>query len=138
MNSLFIKQTFLEKFCCSSRKNLWQFFLSFCANVAKCSSHRRKTVKKLKKFTDKTVHSKISFGHIKCSFDEPADSSYRTPKTPPSTSVGRHVFFEEKDNPTENISITPGFLTKVRKLLEKIAKSSFFKKQIFHKNFSYT
>ena len=81
MNFFFRKHTFLEKFCCSSKMHFWQLLLGFCANVAECSSHSRKTAKKLKKFIEKTVHSTISFGHTKCSFDEPAESSYRTPKT---------------------------------------------------------
>ena len=35
----------------------------------------------LEKFIEKLVQSKNSFGHIKCSFDEPAESSQRTPNT---------------------------------------------------------
>ena len=77
----FKKHTFLEKFCCSSRRHFWQLLQSFCANVADSSVHSQKKVSKLEKIIEKTVQSKISFGHIKCSFDEPAESSYRTPNT---------------------------------------------------------
>ena len=46
----FRKQTFLEKFCCSSRMHFWQLLWSSCANFAKFSAHSWKTLTKLKKF----------------------------------------------------------------------------------------
>ena len=81
VNFFFRKRTFLEKFCCSSKMHFGQLLLNFCANVADFSADSQKTVTKLKKVIEKTVQSKISFGQIKCSFNEPAESSYRTPKT---------------------------------------------------------
>ena len=66
----FRNQTFLKKFCCSSRMHFWQLLWNFCVNVAEISAHSRKTVKRLKKFIEKTDRSKFSFGHIKCSFNE--------------------------------------------------------------------
>ena len=49
------KQTFIEKFCCSSRKHIWHFLWSFCGNVVDFSAHSWKTVTKLKKFIEKSV-----------------------------------------------------------------------------------
>ena len=75
------KSNFFRKVCCSIRVHLWQIFQSFFAIVAECSAHSRKTVTTLRKFIEKTVQSKISTRHINCSFYEPAENSYRTPKT---------------------------------------------------------
>ena len=82
----------------------------------------------------KQVHSKISLGHIKCSFDEPAESSYRTPKTF-FLNFGRTtwIFSEEKINLTRNFSLTRLFLTKVRKHFDQFSKKlwKFFRKSDF-------
>ena len=120
----FRKQTFLEKFCWSSKMHFWQLLLGFCANVAESSSHSRKTVKKLKKFIEKTVQSKISFEHIKCSFDEPFESSYRTRKT---FSLNFHrkpwIFSDEKNLLTQSFSFTQLFLTKIWKFFDHYSKN---------------
>ena len=111
------KTNFPRKVLCSSRMHFWQLLQNFCNSGAECSFHSRKTSKKLKRFIEKTVHSDISFGHIKCSFDEAAGSSYRTPKTF-SLNFRRKTWFfsEEKSNLTQNFSLTLRFSTKVRKI----------------------
>ena len=55
VNFFLRKQSFLEKFCCSSRMHFWHLLWSFCGNVVDFSAHSRKTVTKLKKFIEKTV-----------------------------------------------------------------------------------
>ena len=123
------KTNFPRKVLCSSRMHFWQLLQSFCASGAEWSFHSRKTSKKLKRFLEKTVQSKISFGHIKCRFNEPAGSSYRTPKTF-SLNFRRKIwiFSAEKYKLTQSFSITQPFCQKsqnFRSLLEKIVK--FFK-----------
>ena len=121
-HNFFRKQTFPQKNCCSNRMRLWQLSQSFWANNEECSVHSRKTVTKLKKFIEKTVQSKISFGHIKCSFNEPAGSSYRTPKTL-SLNFRRkiRIFSEEKYNLTQSFSITQHFCQS-RKIFDQYSK----------------
>ena len=123
VNIFFRKHTFFEKFFCSSKMHFWQLLLSFCAKVAESSPHSRKTVKKLNKFIEKTVHSKNSFEHLKCSFDEPFESSYRTRKT---FSLNFHrkpwIFSDEKNNLTHSFSFTQLFLTKIRKFFDHYSK----------------
>ena len=120
--------------------HFWQLLFGFSANVAESSSHSRKTVNKLKKFIEKTVHSKNSFEHIKCSFDEPFESSYRTRKT---FSLNFHrkpwIFSDDKNNLTQSFSLTQHFLTKVleffwsvlKKMQKFFLQNSNFPKKIF-------
>ena len=139
VNIFFRKHTFLEKFSCSSKMHFWQLLLGFCANVAECSSHSRKTAKKLKKFIEKTVHSTISFGHTKCSFDEPAESSYRTPKTF-SLKFRRKkwIFSQEKNNLTHKFFSYSTFFDKNLEFFWSLLKKNvkiFPSKIKFSKNF---
>ena len=122
----FRKQTFLEKYCCSSRMHFWQLLWRFCANVADFSADSPKTVKKLKKIIEKTDRSKFSFGQIKCSLNEPVGSSYR-PQKSFSFNFRRKTWIlsQEKNNLTHNFSITQHFCQKSQKfwsVLEKIVK----------------
>ena len=95
-----------------------------------------------KQFIKKTVQSKSSIGHIKFSFNEPAERFYRTPKTF-SVNFRRKtwIFSEEKNNPTQNFSVTQHFLTKFRNIFHQYSencKSFSFKNQIFQEKLLYT
>ena len=98
-------------------------FLNFCIKVAELPSYSRKTVKKLKKNIEKTVHSKITFGYIDCNCDEPVESFYRTPKRFSFNFRKKAwIFSKEKDNLTQSFSLTQHFLTKVRKVFDQYSK----------------
>ena len=139
VNIFFRNQTFLEKYFVQVECTFDNFSKKFFGLVADCSAHCRKTAKKLKKFIQKTVQSKLSFRHKNCSFYEPAESSYRTPKTFSLKFRSKTwVFSEEKDYLTQNSSPTQHFLTKVRKFFDQYSKKMwkiFLQKSNFQQKF---
>ena len=64
-------------------------------------------------FLEKTVQPKNSFGHIKCSYDEPAKSSYRTSNTFSLKFRWKtRVFFRGKKEPYSKLFSYSTFLDK--------------------------
>ena len=99
------KQTFLEKFVVqveSTFDNFSKFFAPMLQNVLPTV---RKQWRNSKNSWKKIVHSKISFGHIKCSLANIPKVLTERQKPSPSTSVRKHEFF-----PRKNITILKIFL----------------------------
>ena len=114
----YLQDTNFPQKTCSSRtfpKFLRQCWRMFCSQ----SEHSDET----QNFLEETVQSNISFGHIKCSFDEPGGSFYRTPKTFSLNFRWKTwIFSEENINHTQIFSLTQHFLTKVRKVFDQYSK----------------
>ena len=137
----FQKTNFPRKVLLFKKNSPLTSFLWFLRQCCRMFFPQSENSEETQKVHEKNVQSKISFGHIKCSSDEPAESSYRTPQTF-FLNFRRMTwnFSDKKDKLTQYFSLTQHFLTKFRKFFHQYSencKSFFFKNQIFHKKLLY-